>query len=159
MTRRLVLMRHAKSSWTEVGAPDHDRILNMRGRLAATLMGAWLQEQSWSVDRTLISTSARTRETWERMNVHSSTVQYLKELYHADQRTLWRLAHAADDAAQTLLIIAHNPGLEALLRNVPNGPRRMPTAAVAVLEIDGSWAEAGPLCAQVAAYEEPKSLV
>ncbi len=159
MTRRLVFMRHAKSSWDAPTARDHDRPLNQRGRLAAALMGAWLRDQPWTIDLALVSTSARTRETWERMGVAAEAVEARAALYHAEPEALWDAARSAPAAASTVLVLAHNPGLEALLGALPGGPRRVPTAAVAMLEFEGDWSAAGPDVARIAAYEEPKSLV
>lgn len=157
--RRLVLMRHAKSSWDAPAAPDHDRPLNQRGRLAAALMGAWLREQPWRLDVALISTSARTRETWARMWVSADMVDFRAELYHAEPDALWAAARSAPPEAQTTFLLAHNPGLEFLLGAMPRGPRRAPTAMIAVLAIDGDWSAAGPERARLVEYEEPKGLV
>ena len=40
--KRLILTRHAKSSWDDPAMPDHDRPLNDRGRAAAVQLGVWL---------------------------------------------------------------------------------------------------------------------
>ncbi len=60
---RLILMRHAKSSWANVSQADFDRPLNERGRQAAPLMGRWLDEQGLIPDLILCSTARRTQET------------------------------------------------------------------------------------------------
>ncbi len=39
MLRRLMLMRHAKSSWTSHVPTDHERSLNERGRRDAARVG------------------------------------------------------------------------------------------------------------------------
>ena len=39
---RLILMRHAKSSWDDPRIDDFDRPLNARGRASATALGEWL---------------------------------------------------------------------------------------------------------------------
>ncbi|MEL7089640.1 MAG: histidine phosphatase family protein, partial [Planctomycetota bacterium] len=59
MTRTLILMRHAKSSWDDPGLTDHDRPLNRRGRLAAPLMAAWLAEIDAAPDHALVSSAIR----------------------------------------------------------------------------------------------------
>ena len=62
--RRLILMRHAKSSWADPGQRDFDRPLNARGVRSAPLLGAWLRERGHVPDAALVSTARRTRETW-----------------------------------------------------------------------------------------------
>ena len=59
MTRRLILMRHAKSDWG-TGDDDHDRPLNARGRGDAPRVGEALRELGWVPDLVVLSDSART---------------------------------------------------------------------------------------------------
>ena len=62
--RRLLLLRHAKAERSQPGGRDHDRILSKRGRNDAAAVGAYLVRHRLVPDRALVSTSARTRETW-----------------------------------------------------------------------------------------------
>ena len=43
--KTLLLIRHAKSSWADPGRPDHDRVLNDRGRRDAPEMGRRLKRR------------------------------------------------------------------------------------------------------------------
>ena len=61
--RRLLLLRHAKSSWADPGVRDHDRPLNDRGRTAAPLVGGYLRAHDLIPDRVLCSSARRTCET------------------------------------------------------------------------------------------------
>ena len=70
--RRLLLLRHAKSSWSEPGASDHDRPLNRRGQEAAPRIGAYLARHRLIPDRVLCSTARRARETWELVATEAS---------------------------------------------------------------------------------------
>ena len=58
--RRLILMRHAKSSWKQPGLTDHDRPLNGRGRQDAPAMADALVARGWLPDAVVSSTAART---------------------------------------------------------------------------------------------------
>ena len=62
--RRLLLLRHAKAERSQPGGRDHDRVLAARGRADAKKLGAYLARHAFVPDRALVSTSARTRETW-----------------------------------------------------------------------------------------------
>ena len=166
--KRLVLMRHAKSSWDHHGIQDHDRPLNQRGRLAASLMGAWLADQDWRLDLALISSSARTQESWARiapMLPAPVESDVRADLYHAEPETLLQTVQAIPESAGCALIRAHNPGLETFLSLLesPRGgfrqPRRMPTAATAVLTLPGAWRDASYGAATLEAFEQPKTLV
>ena len=65
--RRLLLLRHAKAERSQPGGRDHDRVLTQRGRADAKTLGAYLARHRLVPDRALVSTAARTRETWERV--------------------------------------------------------------------------------------------
>ena len=58
--RTLLVMRHAKSSWS-TGVTDHERPLNARGRADAPRMAAALRELGWIPDHVLCSDAERTR--------------------------------------------------------------------------------------------------
>lgn len=66
---RLVIMRHGKSSWREPSLADHARPLNKRGRRDVLRVAAELQRRGWAPKAVIMSDSARTIETWERMKV------------------------------------------------------------------------------------------
>jgi hypothetical protein len=63
--KRLLLLRHAKSSWDDPALADFDRPLAPRGRKAAPLMGRELAARDWLPQLALVSPAARSRETWE----------------------------------------------------------------------------------------------
>lgn len=167
MRRRLVLMRHAKSDWSTAGRPDHGRPLNLRGRLAAPLMAAYLAEQPFAIDCALVSDAVRTQETWARMRPllpDGPEPRLEPQMYEAPPDALLAALRAAPDAAQTVLMIGHNPGMEtfAAMLTAPGSarPGRFPTAALAVFHAAlPSWAEAGAGRFGLEAYEEPKGLV
>jgi phosphohistidine phosphatase len=58
MPKILYLVRHAKSSWSDVSLHDRERPLNRRGRKSAPDMGRRLKEQGHRPDL-IISSPAR----------------------------------------------------------------------------------------------------
>ena len=104
MTLRLILMRHAKSSWNKP-VSDHERELNGRGRASARAMGNWLRENDFLPKEALISSSERTRETFEGL-VKSTRVCFLEDLYHLSPEKLLSTLKSAQE--KTVLIISHN---------------------------------------------------
>ncbi len=61
--KRLLLLRHAKSSWHDPSLADFDRPLNQRGRAAARMMGDYLVRKGLLPDLVLCSAAQRARET------------------------------------------------------------------------------------------------
>ena len=63
--KKLVLIRHAKSSWKNPGLRDFDRPLNKRGKADAPEMGRRLALRSLMPDRLLSSPAKRAIRTAE----------------------------------------------------------------------------------------------
>lgn len=167
--RRLLVMRHAKSSWATPQPPDHARPLNQRGRLAAVLMGAWIAETAGRIDHAVISTSVRTRETWDQAGAllpePPPETRFKAALYLAEPATLLETVRALPDTAGSALIMGHNPGIEqfAARLSAADGPKSgaFPTAAVALFELttEGDWRSSSFGGFRLLAFEQPKSLV
>ena len=154
-TRRLMLLRHAKSDWPDV--PDHDRPLAKRGRKDAPVVGRWLRDHGYLPDTVVCSTARRTRQTWELMAPAldgSPEVQFEPRAYAASAQTLLYLARELPGRCRAALLIGHNPGIEDLANSLAAPPPgegaawspglRFPTAAVAVFEFAGDWPDLAP---------------
>jgi phosphohistidine phosphatase len=111
---RLMLLRHAKAEKAESGVRDRDRRLNARGRDDAARIAAHMARHTLLPDRVIVSSAQRTRETWEHMAPAFSTalpVGYEDRLYDAGTESILTVIKATDQAASTLMVIGHNPGL------------------------------------------------
>jgi phosphohistidine phosphatase len=170
--KRLILFRHAKSSWTEPDLDDHDRPLNERGRLAAPLMGAWLAARGFAPDHVICSSSLRTRETWERARgalPHAPDPEIAPRLYHADPETMLALLRAAPPAAGTVAMIGHQPGIGAFARKLANAStppgcarafQKFPTAACAAIDFEAEdWSAVAFGTGRFHAFGAPRDLV
>ncbi|HSF64476.1 MAG TPA: histidine phosphatase family protein [Paracoccaceae bacterium] len=147
--KRLILTRHAKSSWDDPLTPDHDRPLNERGKAAAADLGDWLASRGYVPDQVLCSDALRTRKTFSGLApaLPATPVLDLKPaLYHAGPDVMLAvLRHATGDC---VMMIGHNPGIaefaHRLVTRAPlhEGFAKYPTGATLVAEFDvGSWAE------------------
>lgn len=143
MTLRLILVRHAKSSWDDPSQDDHDRSLNARGMAAAPRVGKWLADHGYLPAEVVSSTARRTLETWDRMAPHLGEATVMRRdpaLYHASpERMLQTLRNCA---ASPVLMLGHNPGIAEfaarLVRKPPDNPRfaSFPTCATLVVAFD-----------------------
>jgi phosphohistidine phosphatase len=169
-TRRLVLLRHAKSSWPD-DVPDHDRPLAPRGRRDAPAAGRWLRKSDYVPDQVLCSTARRARETWqlaeEKLGAHPAA-EFEGRIYGASAADLLALARLTSADTHTLLVVGHDPAMRELtleLSSEPTGDAeaealgriqaKYPTAAIAVLSFSGRWAELGPGLARLADFATP----
>ncbi len=146
MTLHLILMRHAKSSWSAGAESDHARPLNGRGRKDAPKIGAELARRGWVPDRVLASDSARTRETWTRMRDalgFAGEAELVPALYHGGLDELRAAAAALRDDARTVLLLGHNPGWEEVLTLLSGHRAELKTGSCALLSIEAPrWADA-----------------
>jgi phosphohistidine phosphatase len=171
-TRRLILLRHAKSDWPDV--PDRDRPLAKRGRRDAPRIGRWLHEQGYQPDVVVVSAATRTRQTWDLVAPELGglpAVHFEPRAYAASALTLLYLAQELPARYRTALLIGHNPGLSELATSLAappesdsatnNGPRpavSLPTAAVAVFEFSGDWPSLSPGHARLTSLTTPADL-
>ena len=141
--KRLILTRHAKSSWDDPLTPDHDRPLNDRGKAAAADLGQWLASRDYVPDEVLCSDSLRTRKTFSGIApaLPGTPVLELKPaLYHAGPDVMMAVLRHAN--AATVMMIGHNPGIaEFATRLVAHPPGnaefpRYPTGATLVVDFD-----------------------
>lgn len=147
---RLLLMRHAKSSWAESGVADHDRPLNARGIAAAAAMGRHLAALEIVPDRLLVSTARRTRATIAGVLAEVSgwpQPAFDERLYAASSAQLFGIVRQTPADVGTLMLVAHNPGMQMLATEIGGAEAwsrvgKYPTGSLAVLELDGDWAEA-----------------
>lgn len=169
-TRRLILLRHAKSAWPDE-VPDHERPLAPRGRRDAPAAGRWLRKSGYVPDRVLCSTARRARETWqlaeEKLGVHPATV-FEDRVYGASIADLLDLARRTPADIGALAIVGHDPAMRGLtLELVGEHPgdaeaealgrvrAKYPTAAIAVLSFPGDWAGLSPGQAHLAEFVAP----
>jgi phosphohistidine phosphatase len=146
---RLMLLRHAKSSWPS-GVQDAERPLSDRGEAATRLMGAYMAHHALIPDRVLCSPARRTRETWAGISaVIAAQLAAVAEtvfdgrLYGATRQGLLTVIRDQQDAVRTLLVLGHNPGMqEAAEWLIAAGDvelrerlrEKFPTAALAVID-------------------------
>lgn len=166
--KRLGLLRHAKSDWDDMSLRDFDRGLNARGRKGAALMGTHILDQGGSWDMVLASPAERVTRTLEASGL-DIPARFEETAYLADSTTLIRLLGSCDDAADAILLMGHNPGLQELALNLvaPENEndlfnavmQKYPTAAFAVLELDiARWADIENGCGKLVHFARPRDL-
>lgn len=145
MERRLIVMRHAKSSWAEEGLSDHQRPLNERGLRDAPRVAKRITELGWQPQCIVSSDARRTRETAKlMMSVWEDGIEanFLESLYLAGPREVAAALESVSDEVETLLVLGHNPGWEAVVRTLSGESVTLKTATAVLLKTDAeSWLE------------------
>lgn len=171
--KTLLLLRHAKSSWSKPGLADFDRPLKDKGREAAALIGAYLTASGSIPDAIISSPALRARQTAEGVRAALDNVPALsfdKHLYEAPAGAILQVARSAgaDAEGDVLMLVGHNPSMQmaavkfcgeggtALLAELLRG---YPTAALASFAFEeGSWRDISWSGAAPIAFVSPKAL-
>jgi phosphohistidine phosphatase len=160
--KTLLLLRHAKSSWKEAGLRDFDRPLNKRGLKAAPLIGRFMRRKKIEPDLVLSSPAERARQTASLVVEHGrlpAETRYDERIYEADVARLLEVVSEIGDAVEEVLLVGHNPGLEELLSRLTGANERMPTAALACIELNAEeWSKLRGAGGRLAWLVKPKEL-
>lgn len=162
--KRLILMRHAKSDWSDLDATDHERTLNERGRQSAAVLGGWMRRHDLLPDHVLCSDAARTQETLARLRLGNVPTTLIRSLYLAEPDVMLRILRKRTE--DCVMLIGHNPGsamlAEMLVAKAPahSDFDSFPTAATAVLDFEiDSWRDLASGRGQCALFEVPRALM
>lgn len=162
---KLILTRHAKSSWDDLTLRDHERPLNDRGRAAAIRVGEWIKGRRHVPTQILSSDAERAKETAALMKdaLDGPDVKFSSALYHASPETI--LAQIQTCPPGDLMVVGHNPGMAALAERIvdvpPNHDRFAiyPTTATLIAEVPvDSWADLQFGMARVIQFIVPREL-
>jgi phosphohistidine phosphatase len=131
--RTLLILRHGKAAQEEDGGGDRERPLTKRGKHAAELIGHLLRDDEIVPDRIISSSALRARDTARRVAAAAKfggVIDELDELYLAEPEAyITALVERAGDA-ECVLVVGHNPGLEALAMILTGEPASLPTAGL-----------------------------
>ena len=167
--KTLTLLRHAKSGWDDAGVRDFDRPLNPKGRRAAALIGRHMKGEGMAFDRIVASPARRVVETLaEVARGYGAALEpaWDQRAYLASADALIEIAHEGA-AAERLLIVAHNPGLEDLVVLLTGAgdpalraaaAEKYPTASIAELTFPGGWAAVEPGGGTLTRFVRPRDL-
>lgn len=153
--KRVVLLRHGKSSWSDPALPDHDRPLAERGVRDAKRMAKFVADSDLRVDLVLCSSARRARQTWAELAKRVEPrfgVRTTRELYMPAREQLLACLRQVPERAQTVMVVGHNPSLEAFALSVGRAGKaslrervmeKFPTGALCVVELGAAveaWA-------------------
>jgi len=143
--KTLFLLRHAKSSWKDDNLDDIDRPLKKRGLGDAQMIGKVIRQKEISFDQIVSSPAERAKQTTQLVAMSAGSqaeIKYDERIYEAGMRRLLTLISKLDNAANTVLLVGHNPGFEELLKTLTGEAHSMPTAALAGIEFElDDWSQ------------------
>ncbi len=166
----LTLVRHAKAEDATLWADDFARPLTERGQKDARHAARVVATLEPRVDWWVTSPALRALQTADVLfhegqpgGVESVTaLQQDETIYEAAPEALLALVRQTPPAMEHLLLVGHNPGLEALTAGLCSGGApslnfRLPTAAIAHLELQvAHWEQVRWGCGELRVLMTPK---
>jgi|TARA_X000000950_G_scaffold136444_1_gene169639 phosphohistidine phosphatase len=158
--KKVILLRHAKSSWDDFMLKDFERPLSTRGIQDAELMGNYFKSKKITLDTVLLSPSQRTQETFQHFFSSGSIQKKLIEsFYHADIDSIINELNVLDENVKNVMIIGHNPSMHELCEYLTGTfIEKYPTCGLAIMNFSDKWAELGSRCTDLEHFKKPSEL-
>ena len=145
--KTLLLLRHAKPSQISPTGRDFDRPLLDAGRADALLVGRFLRRAQLAPGLVICSPAIRARQTAAHVSEAAElTTRTLfdERLYEASTDQLLAVVTEAAGDAALILVVAHNPGLQALIELLTGEHAAMIPATLARIDLDmAAWSTLG----------------
>ena len=157
MLRKIILLRHAKSSWEDPSLRDFDRPLSKRGMKDIKLMKVQMASLVRDVDEIYSSPSIRTSQTINQIAPEFSHVKYLESLYLADVSVVLSLLESIQRRIKSVMIVGHNPCIQETMETLSKNPvEKFPTCAAAVFSLKNGWSKTAKPIANLEKFIKPR---
>jgi phosphohistidine phosphatase len=134
--KTLLLMRHTKSSWKDDKLSDHERPLKKRGKKDAKLIAKVIKKNDLVPDLILSSSATRAKDTVEVLAdalKYKGKTKFIDKLYMGEPQDFIDALHEVDNKNNIVLVVGHNPGLEAYLQIIDGDIQAVPTGGLGYL--------------------------
>ena len=160
--KTLFILRHAKSSWSAPDLSDFERPLNERGLRAARFMGELMGKNGFQPSVILSSPAVRAKQTAQLVKKSGrlgADIRFEERIYEASPQSLRQVVSEIGDSYPSAMLVGHNPGIEGFIRFLTGKLEPMPTAALAVIELNiDNWKLIGDGCGDLQNIFRPKDL-
>lgn len=158
--KKVYIIRHAKSSWSDEEIDDFDRPLNKRGRTNAPFMAELLKKQNIVPDLIISSPALRAKSTAEiiakKLN-YKKEIVYESDIYESDVATLHNIFTNIDNENGTVFLFGHNPELNMLAEMYVGFDENIPTCGILEVEFECErWRDISAENAKLVSFEYPK---
>jgi phosphohistidine phosphatase len=139
--RQLILIRHTKSSWADLGMRDFDRPLKKDRTDDAKNMAKHLTELGVKPDLILCSPALRTKQTveffCEKLNYDYNKIEFDMRLYESSAEDYTQVVRETDEQIRTLVVVGHNPSISDFANQfLQSKISEVPTTGVVCLEFE-----------------------
>jgi len=159
----LLLIRHAKSSWSDADKSDFDRPLNARGLKDVDEMPLRLLSKISSIDAFISSPAKRAKATAEKFaaayKAGKEKILFAEGLYLAHESFFYELVSDASDSFNTIAVFSHNPGITEFANSLTSvHADDMPTCSIFAVKSDAKkWNDFAASKKEFWFFDYPKS--
>jgi phosphohistidine phosphatase len=143
--KTLYVLRHGQAAPESEAQSDHERVLTARGKSEARLAAEHLAGRPQPPSLILSSSAARAKATAEACLVtlpNRTRLTILDELYLAEPPSYLAALAAGGDPHDAVLVVGHNPGLEALIYVLTQHSEHLATASLVEIEMPiAAWSD------------------
>jgi len=163
--KTVYIIRHAKSTWANIGQRDFDRPLNDRGHKDAPAMAERLRDKKIEIEVFVSSPAKRARQTcehfYEVLGKGKDPILFIDELYHAPSETFYTVIGEMEDKYERIAVFSHNPGITEFVNSLTNSVRldNMPTCGIFCISFNAdSWKQFKQAEKKFEFFDYPKAL-
>jgi phosphohistidine phosphatase len=159
--KKLLIIRHAKSSWDDPDLDDHERPLNKRGERDSFTMARFLADNDEGLEVIYSSTAIRALD-FAQVISEFCDITLVPELsfYTFDEDELMQILRSLPDSLSRVAVVAHNPAVTQLVNRLSDAElENVPTAGVASIECDiDEWADLTEASCEMVYFKTAKNL-
>lgn len=160
--KTVIIMRHAKSDWSNSQLADIERPLNQRGEKDAIRMADWLSEKNYAIDMIVSSPATRAILTAQAVSnncEYDDDLEIWDDLYPGDVSEILSCLQDLPKQINTVLIVGHNPIMEDFAAFLSGEHKQMKTASIAVIDVDVlTWNDLWPDKCNLRTFIKPRML-
>ena len=162
MSKKLLLVRHAKSDWNNLNLADFDRPLNERGQKNAPEMAKRLMKNGIIPELLVSSPALRALTTAElfaqELQYERSEIVRVPGIYEARTATLLGIINNFDNRYNFVALFGHNPGISHLAGYLSDANfHEMPTCGMVLIKFPfDDWGLVSADTGEVKLYDYPK---
>lgn len=159
--KKLVFIRHAKSSWDDPYLDDHERPLAERGLRDAPRMAQRLKKRDFKIDAMISSDAKRAKTTAlimaEILHFPKENIVFTPSLYMASANKILAEIRQTKSNVESILVFGHNPGFNEIIEKLGGEIDNLPTAGQFGFKLDiKDWEDISPKKTKVWFFDYPK---
>ena len=163
MSKILLLVRHAKSSWDDPSLSDFDRPLNERGKSDAPEMAKRFHDRKIKMDGLVSSPAKRARQTCKQfakeLDLKKKDIVLEENLYEAGEENFYDVIENLKNKWDNVAVFSHNPGITSFANSLTQTRiDDMPTCSLFAVKIDSKdWKDFREAKKEFLFFDYPKN--